>query len=263
MDRKNIIIGILSVLLVIASVCAWVGWKSDASRVEELEAQLDTLQRQEKRSAVLRSVSAQLEKIAYQQKTISDEQRLEAIEQTKYANEMRERSEIERQNAIIAQNNAVESEHKALEAFDIAEKQRELAEHQRIQAEFSKRIADTLSYIALGRSLGSLSITQYQTGNHELANMLSYAACLYTERYNGDLHYPSVFSSLMQTSQSKNIWSEHHGAVTCLEFIQGIENMMVTASDFGEIMIHQKSGDKMRSNLIFNDKQLRKRVFHG
>ncbi len=91
MDRKNIIIGILSVLLVIASVCAWVGWKSDASRVEELEAQLDTLQRQEKRSAVLRSVSAQLEKIAYQQKTISDEQRLEAIEQTKYANEMRER----------------------------------------------------------------------------------------------------------------------------------------------------------------------------
>ena len=255
MDRKNIIIGILSVLLVIASVCAWVGWKSDASRVEELEAQLDTLQRQEKRSAVLRSVSAQLEKIAYQQKTISDEQRLEAIEQTKYANEMRERSEIERQNAIIAQNNAVESEHKALEAFDIAEKQRELAEHQRIQAEFSKRIADTLSYIALGRSLGSLSITQYQTGNHELANMLSYAACLYTERYNGDLHYPAVFSSLMQTSQSKNIWSEHHGAVTCLEFIQGIENMMVTASDFGEIMIHQKSGDKMRSNLIFNDKQ--------
>lgn len=254
-DRKDIIIGILSVLLVISSVCAWMGWKSDAKRVEELEARLDTLQRQEKRSAVLRSVSSQMEEIAYQQKMISDEQRMEAIEQTQYANEMRERSEVERQNAIIAQNKAIESEHKAIEAFGLAESQRQMAEHQRIQAEFSKRIADTLSYIALGRSLGSLSLTQYQTGNYELANMLSYAACLYTERYHGDLHYPAVFSSLMQTSQSKNIWSEHHGAVTCLDFIKGNENMMVTASDFGEIMIHQKIGDKMRSSLIFNDKQ--------
>jgi hypothetical protein len=37
-----------------------------------------------------------------------------------------------------------------------------MAEHQRIQAEFSKRVADTLSYVALGRSLGSLSVTQSQ-----------------------------------------------------------------------------------------------------
>lgn len=255
MDRKDVIIGILSVLLVIASIWAWTGWESDSRRVEELQARLDTLQRQEKRSAVLRSVSSQMEQIAYQQKMISDEQRLEAIEQTEYANQMRERSEVERQNAIIAQNNALASERKAIEAFDLAESQRQMAEHQRIQAEFSKRIADTLSYIALGRSLGSLSITQYQTGNYELANMLSYASCLYTERYKGDLHYPAVFSSLMLTSQSKNVWSEHHGAVTCLESVQGNENMMVTASDYGEIMIHQKFGDKLRSSLIFNDKQ--------
>jgi len=254
-DRKDVIIGILSVLLVIASIWAWTGWESDSRRVEELQARLDTLQRQEKRSAVLRSVSSQMEQIAYQQKMISDEQRLEAIEQTEYANQMRERSEVERQNAIIAQNNALASERKAIEAFDLAESQRQMAEHQRIQAEFSKRIADTLSYIALGRSLGSLSITQYQTGNYELANMLSYASCLYTERYKGDLHYPAVFSSLMLTSQSKNVWSEHHGAVTCLESVQGNENMMVTASDYGEIMIHQKIGDKLRSSLIFNDKQ--------
>ena len=242
-------------LLIILSVCAWTGWKSDSRRIEELQARLDTLQRQEKRSSVLRSVSSQMEQIAYQQKMISDEQRLEAIEQTEYANQMRERSEVERQNAIIAQNNALASERKAIEAFDLAESQRQMAEHQRIQAEFSKRIADTLSYIALGRSLGSLSMTQYQTGNYDLANMLSYAACLYTERYQGDLHYPAVFSSLMLTSQSKNVWSEHHGAVTCLDFIQGNENMMVTASDYGEIMIHQKNGDKLRSSLIFNDKQ--------
>ena len=255
MDRKDVIIGILSVLLVIASIWAWTGWESDSRRVEELQARLDTLQRQEKRSAVLRSVSSQMEQIAYQQKMISDEQRLEAIEQTEYANQMRERSEVERQNAIIAQNKALASERKAIEAFDLAESQRQMAEHQRIQAEFSKRIADTLSYIALGRSLGSLSITQYQTGNYELANMLSYASCLYTERYKGDLHYPAVFSSLMLTSQSKNVWSEHHGAVTCLESVQGNENMMVTASDYGEIMIHQKIGDKLRSSLIFNDKQ--------
>jgi len=125
-DRKDVIIGILSVLLVIASIWAWTGWESDSRRVEELQARLDTLQRQEKRSAVLRSVSSQMEQIAYQQKMISDEQRLEAIEQTEYANQMRERSEVERQNAIIAQNNALASERKAIEAFDLAESQRQM-----------------------------------------------------------------------------------------------------------------------------------------
>lgn len=252
--KKDITISVLTALLAIASICATMGWHSEHKRSEELAKQLADLEREEMRHAVTRSVSAQMEEIAFQQKRVSDEQRLEAIEQTKLANEMRQRSEEERQNAVVAQNQALESERKALEAFDLAENQRQMAEHQKIQAEFSKRVADTLSYIALGRSLGSLSMTQYQTGNQELANMLSYAACLYTERYKGDIHYPAIFQALMLTSQSKKVWSEHHGAATCLEFVPGESDMMVTASDFGEIIVHQKKDDQLKSRILFNDK---------
>ena len=100
----------------------------------QLRNDLKEKQREEKKSLVLRSVSAQMEEIAYEQKNISDEQREEALRQSRLANEMRERSEIERHNAIIAQNMALASEQKALDAYDQAEQQRRAAEHQRIQA---------------------------------------------------------------------------------------------------------------------------------
>ena len=60
--------------------------------------------------------------------------------------------------------------------FDQAEQQRQIAEHQRIQAELSKRKTDTLSFISLGRSLGSMALTQYHIGNLELSDLLSYAS---------------------------------------------------------------------------------------
>ena len=161
MNKNTIITGCVGLLLGGAAAVGFWGWESERLKVENLEKQLSALRKQEMRSAIDRSVSAQMEDIANEQRKISDEKREEALQQTRIANEMRLRSEVERQNALIAERNAVASEKKALEASEVAEAQRQMAEHQRIQAEFSKRMADTLSYIALGRSLGSISTIQY------------------------------------------------------------------------------------------------------
>jgi hypothetical protein len=161
------------VLLAGTTAVGYMKWKAEHQKVEDLQQQLAILKQHEMRSVIDRSVSAQMEDIANEQRKISDEKREEALQQTRIANEMRLRSEVERQNALIAERNAVASEKKALEASEVAEAQRQMAEHQRIQAEFSKRMADTLSYIALGRSLGSISTIQYQAGNDEVADLLS------------------------------------------------------------------------------------------
>ena len=113
MNKKTIITGGIGVVLAGLATTGLVGWQAEHRRAKALEAQVAELQRQEKRSAVDRSVSAQMEEIAFEQKIISDEQREKALQQTRVANEMRERSEIERQNALIAERNAVASEKKA------------------------------------------------------------------------------------------------------------------------------------------------------
>ncbi len=244
----------------------FMGWQSEHRKVEELQTQIEELKKQEMRSAVMRSVSAQMEEIANAQREISDEKREEALRQTKVAHEMRRRSEIERQNALEAERNAVASEKKALEASALAENQRQIAEHQRIQAEFSKRKADTLSYIALGRSLGSISTIQAQAGNDELATILSYASYLYTSRFHGDIYYPSVFQSLMQSSKSMISWTEHTGAVMNLEYLPGEFGRIVSVSNYGEIMLSKlplgteqgftlKKGNRLQAMPLFKNNQ--------
>ena len=93
--NKKVIIAIAAGLILAGTTAVGLmGWNSSNKEIDELKAQLSDLQRQEKRSAVLQSVSKQMEDIAYEQKKISDEQREEAVEQTNVANEMRQRSEI-------------------------------------------------------------------------------------------------------------------------------------------------------------------------
>ena len=79
-------------LLAGTSATGLIGWQAEHQHVKALEGQVAELQRQEKRSAVDRSVSSQMEEIAFEQKIISDEQRENALQQTRVANEMRERS---------------------------------------------------------------------------------------------------------------------------------------------------------------------------
>ena len=254
MTKKNLVTICLGVLLVCAAVTGGVGWYNEHRLTVELQSQIKELERQEKRSAIDRSISSQMERIAYQQKEISDEQREEAIEQTRIANEMRAQSEIERQNAVNAERNAVASEKKAVEASVVAENQRKMAEHQRVQAEFSKRVADTLSYIALGRSLGSLSTLQYQAGNSDISDILTYASYIYTSRYGGDVYKPDVLQALMQSSQSKISWAAHIGCVSSIALMPKGDNRLVSVSTYGEISQHERKGNQLQSNTLFSDK---------
>lgn len=253
--KRDIVIGAAGLLLTASTAAGLWGWQQERQHVADLEAQIAELQKEEKRSAVVRSVSKQMEEIAYQQKEISDEQREEAIQQTRVANEMRLRSERERLNAVEAERNAIASEKKALEASAVADSQRQMAEHQRIQAELSKRVADTLSYIALGRSLGSISTIQNQTGNKELSNLLSYASYLFTSRYRGDVYNPSVFQSLLRASESMVSWSEHTGAVMSLDFLPNEVNRLVTVSSYGEIILCERKGDRLFTETLFKNNQ--------
>lgn len=254
MNKKTLIAGGIGVVLAGLATTGLVGWQAEHRRAEALETQVAELQRQEKRSAVDRSVSAQMEEIAFEQKVISDEQRENALQQTRVANEMRERSEIERHNALIAERNAVASEKKALEASALAESQRQIAEHQRIQAELAKSIADTMSYVALARSLGSLSSIQAQVGNTELADLLAYASYYFANRYQGDIFYPAIFQSLMTSSQSMRSWPMHNGSVTGWAYMSKNDDRMVTISTYGEIKIHKKVGDVLQSQTLLSDK---------
>ena len=151
-------------LLVCTSVSGIWGWLTTDKLVDEMKQKMTELERQEKRSAVLKSISNQMEEITYQQMKLSDEQRLEAIEQ-------RELAEQERRNAVLAQQKALASEHKAIDAYEQAQYQRIQADLQRQQAEYSKSVADTLSFLALGRSLGAQATTQFYAGNRELGSM--------------------------------------------------------------------------------------------
>lgn len=222
-------------------------------RNDDLTAQISELQQEVRRGTVLRSVSGQMEEIAYEQKAISDEQREEALRQSRLANEMRERSEVERQNAIIAQKSALASERKALDAYDQAEQQRLAAEHQRIQAELSKRVTDTLSYVALGRSLGSMASAQWEAGNRELASLLCYAAYDYTNTYHGNIYYPSVYKALSLCSQSVHNWPEHEGAVMGIDFSEVNPRQIVSVSNYGEVIVHEKQGDRLTSRSLLKD----------
>ncbi len=232
------------------------GWLKSHRRAQALETQLSDIQQQAKRSAMAQHVSRQMEEIVREQKEISDQQREEAIQQRRAAEDMRHRSEIERQHAIVAQNKALISEKQAQEALVLAESQRVLAEHQRLQAEFSKRVADTLSYLALGRSLGSLASIQFESGNHDVANLLAYSSYVFTHRYKGDVFYPAVFQALTQTSRTFRSWALHTGALSCIAYMPEEDDRIVTSSTYGELMIHKQGSefDVNSSVLISNNK---------
>ncbi len=245
----TIVTAITGCALVFAGVTAWKmheNYSEEQQKVKELERQLAILSKKEKQAVVMQSVNAQMEEIANQQRIISDEQREEAEEQAEAAQKERTKAEEERRNALIA-------EQKALEASQVAKKQQAIAEKERAQAEHSKRIADTLSYISLSRTLANTAITQYNAGNHELADLLANVVCEYTNRYHGDIYHPSIYQALAMTSQNKTVWNRHKGSVTDIAFSDAKEGYIVTCSTYGEVMRHTISGNKLSSTTLVSD----------
>ena len=254
--KRQYIVGIAATLVLIG-VIAGVGalYLKERRQTTQLEAQLRELSEKEKRLTIERSVSAQMEEIAYEQKAMSDEQRETANEQARIANEMKMQSDLERQHALIAQAQAQTSAHEALEASRRAERQQELAEQQREQAELARRKTDTLNYQTLARSLGSLSTTQWNLGNHELSTLLAYASYNFARRYHADLYQPAIYEALMQASNSSRRWPVGVGAIAKIIQHTSDSNCFITISTYGEVMQHELAGANLQTQVIFKDKR--------
>ena len=246
MNRKNIVIGCLSVLLLLLVAVGLYLRHQDENRIGELESKLAVLREQEKRSAIDRRVSKQMEEIAYGQQVLSEERSREAIRQSKIAQEMTLRSETEREKAIQAQGVAEESAQEALKAYQIADNQRQQAEH-------AKLATDTLNYISLARTLGSQSYAIYRAGDKELGNMLAYASYLYTHDYGGDLFGPAVFQALTQSAGGRRYWSIHSGAISCVD-ISPKDSHLLTTSTYGEIFIHRIKDGQLQTRRLMSDR---------
>ena len=252
MNRKEVIIGVMGVLLLSSVAIGLYTNHANRVRINELESQLNVLRAQEQRSAVDRRVSQQMEEIAYGQQTLAEERSQEAIHQSEIAQRMTILSEAERKKAIEAQGIAERAATEAMAAYQMEEQQRSEADRQRRQAEHAKLVADTLNYISLGRTLGAQSYSIYQTGEKELGNMLAYASYLYTKDYGGDLYTPSVFQALAQSADSRRSWSGHNGSISHINILPN-NGKLLTVSTYGELFVHsiQSNGivtDRLMSN---------------
>lgn len=216
-----------------------------SAETEKLQSQLNELMEKDSRSTVVKRISKQMEDIAYQQKEISDVQREKAVQQTHIATEMKNHAEEERVNAQKAEARAVAS-------YKVAEEQRSFAEVKQQQAEYSKRVADTLSYLALGRSLASLSVMQYNTRNYDVASLMAYSAWMYTSRYQGDVYNSAIFNSLSLNSGGLVTWNQHKGGITRIVPYKN-DNDFITISKYGEIIKWEKKGNKTSDKLLYSN----------
>lgn len=226
-------------------------WKENLHQKEEqkmLAEQLRQATEAQKEAIITRRISKQLEEIAYQQKEISDKQKQEAIHQTEIADLMRAHAELEREKALSAQQ-------AALDAYDQMEEQKKLAEVRREEAIKAQLKADTLAFLALGRSLGSQASTQYATGNKDLAALLSYSAWKFTSQYNGDVYQPAIFNTLSQTSQLSSHWGNHKGAIRdIVPFSDQQGEYLLTASQYGELFLWKANrNNEIQQEIIFSN----------
>ena len=133
--KKNIVIICLVGLLLALGVVTFHSRHSDNERINELKAQVKTLQQQGENSELDRSVSEQMEFIAHGQQALSEERSEEAIRQSEIAQAATLRSEAERQKAQRAQAVAETAAEEALASYQLAEQQRQ-------RAEYAKTVAD-------------------------------------------------------------------------------------------------------------------------
>lgn len=255
--KRHILWGLTCAVLGAGCALGFGFYYVEKERTAELEQQLAELSQKEHRAVIDQSINKQMEAIAYEQKRISDERTEEAKKQAEIAEE-------EKQHAIAAQDQAKASEEIARRERDNAEaqskeakRQAEIANDQRKTAELNKRVADTLSYIALGRSLASIAYNQYLSGdNKELAKRLAYTSYWFTKSYGNrnDLYHLSVIQALMEVSESKHSWTRlHKGGITGIFFMPDSQNELVTVSSYGEIFRHVNQDDKLKTQSLFSN----------
>lgn len=230
-----------------------------SARLDALESELVEARQRAEEAVLIRSVSKQMEEIAYQQKDLSDRQRHRAEQQAQENYRMKLRVEEEWKRAVSSQQEAEK-------AYRLAESQRKLAEQRRLQAEEAKRKADTLAYQTLGRSLGSIAMTQYRTGNDVIASLLAYAAWLFVKRYGGDTYQSSVFNALSLISGQPVSWHRHRAGISAIVCDPSDSHRFYTCGRYGEVLawtetpdgydtevLHSNPGDDFRGACIDAD----------
>lgn len=235
--RKILFIGVTFLVVCVLLIRLLFVERSYLIQSDKMENRLKEAEQREEKAVVIRHVSKQMEEIAYQQKDISDKQRKEAELQAAENFRMKLRVEEEWKYAVAAQQ-------EALEAYRLADKQKALAEERQYQAEYAKRVADTLTYLTLGRSLGSFSVTQYKTGNYEIASLLAYSAWHFVKKYRGDIFLSSIFNSLSLSARYSSVWQRHKGGISAIVFPSAsqAESAFYTIGKYGEILIWNEDG---------------------
>lgn len=222
--------------------------RKQARHMATMETELEDARRKAEEAVVVRSISRQMEEIAYQQKAISDMQRRKAEQQAEENYRMKLRVEQEWERAVTAQKEAEE-------AYRMADRQKGLAEERQRQAEQAKRVADTLTYLTLGRSLATTAATLFRTGNPETAALLAYASWSFVKRYGGDRFTPSVFSTLTLVSGQPYIRQCHKGGIGAIVW-KGTD-VFYSVGRYGEVVEWKADKDgHFGTETLLSDPQL-------
>lgn len=241
-NLRNASIATIAVML-LGGGCLTMGmlYLKETEHTQLLERQLAEYEKKVKRAEIEQSVNKQMEEIADGQNLIARDKAKMAEEN---AEEAQRQAEIAQENANeakkqaeIAQENAEEAKRQTKIANDNAEN----ASRQEAIARREKSKADTLRYIALGRSLGSQSL-QMRSNDVETADLLAYASYYFTNEYKQDeatLYNSAVFNALTEGSHTKQKWVRHKGMVTAISFDRERKDWrFFTTSSYGEIKCH-------------------------
>ena len=201
-DSGTYILTIVLTAIISSGVTYWLCSSQYESELLTLREKQKTLEENERNAIVTKRISEQMEDIAYQAKNIADSARQKAEFEGMKALEQARRADEERRNALIAKSFADKAEQEAREQAAKAERERLLAQEARDAANLARSKADTLRYIALGRSLAQAAITEHNTGNQDLAQLLSYAAYTYTKEYGANPYQQDVFTSVRYNTHS-------------------------------------------------------------
>lgn len=248
--RKGIIIA--CVVILVGGTLWYVLQILQPDRQESvLETQLEEARKRAEEAVLVRSVSKQMEEIANQQKELSDRQRIKAERQAQENYWMKIRVEDEWKRAVTAQRETEKAYRLAESQRRLAESQQKLAEERRLLAENAKRKADTLAFLTLGRSLGSIALTQYRAGKAEVSMLLAYSSWMFVKRYGGDTYQSPVFQSLSLVSGQPTSWQRHKAGVSAIIWDHARNNRFYTIGHYGEVLEWDLTTDGFVSKVLY------------
>jgi len=246
-------------LMACCAVGGFVGWMVEHRKVEALERLVASLQKEQRQSAIDKSVSEQMSTIASQQKDIAEERTDEALKEKQRADMAFERSEFERRKAEQAEYNALSEKEKAEWERQRAVEARGKAEQAEQVAKDERNKADTLHYQSLGRSLGAASRQAFSAGQLDMAQLLAFYSLYFTERYGGAVFFPDVFQPLLNASHSMLSWPRHQGQIVSMVQVPDSESQLVSVCDYGSILMHSleevNQKTELRTSTLLSDKR--------